>query len=201
MLIDTSFMLGLDRGGGFSFDVTESTDFVAFSESGIYRVSGLTETVYTDDDAGLMLVVIDGSCRTTKMWGTMQSNYLAVHSPALPDHWALTRNDPLTNGRPQGAGWGGNDLVYGLSSNDGNSGSHLPRGALCSTSVSGYPDVSINRILARHLYDTNGAGNTLALYPYGRLEGGEYGLMSNSREVEYVDWTFDNLVIPLMRTN
>lgn len=201
MLVDTSFMLGFN-GGGFSFDVTESTDFVAFNESGLYRVSGLTETVYTDDDAGLMLMVIDGSCRTTKMWGATQFNYLAVHSPAIPEHWALTRNDPLKNGRPQTDGqWSDNDLNYALASNGGDSGPYFPRGASCSTSVSMYPNISVNRILARHEDTTNGAGNRLILYPYGETSFGEYGLMSASRDVQYVDWTFDNLLIPFIRTD
>lgn len=67
-------------------------------------LSGLTATIMTDETNGLMLMRIDGSCRTVKQSNDVGHMLLSVFTPPIPQWWAIQPDDEVleTTGYPSG---------------------------------------------------------------------------------------------------
>lgn len=212
MLVDTSLMMAMNGGGGFI--ESTSTDFVrcpnpnpsSYNYEDSVPLSGLTATIRTDETNGLMLMRLDGSCRTVKPSDDGGYMWLSVFTPPIPQWWAMQPDDTVVErtGYPDGS----NTTAE----------TYLGTRAAKTTKITYYaplgtPGVSIEvdpayaaeniapAVFAYHLGTIGDYSHrvklTIARTDSDKDEGSaSYGV---KRPLSYIDWTFDGFTLMFVR--
>ena len=201
-----------DRGGGFI--ESTSTDFVRCpnmnSALNNYKdsvpLSGLTATIMTDETNGLMLMRLDGSCRTVKPSNDGAYMWLSVFTPPIPQWWAIQPDGEVldTTGYPSGSNTTAEYRIGTRAARTSKTTYYEPLGT---------PGVSIEvdpayaaentapAVFAYHLGTIGDYSHrvklTIARMDSDKDEGSaSYGMKHN---LSYIDWTFDGFTLMFVR--
>ena len=168
-------------------------------------LSGLTATIMTDETNGLMLMRIDGSCRTVKPSNDAGHMLLSVFTPPIPQWWAIQPSDEVleTTGYPSGMA----DTLavrLGVEAARTEVTRYSVPIATPGVSIEVDPNYSFNQVPSVYVFHLGEIGDyshrvrlTIARTGSDNDEiNASYGMKGN---LSYIDWTFDGFTLMFVR--
>lgn len=169
-------------------------------------LSGLTATIMTDETNGLMLMRLDGSCRTVKPSNDGAHMWLRVFTPPIPQWYAMQPDDDVLDTTGYASGLAGSqEVMLGT------------RAAMTNKTTYyaplGTPGVSIEVDPA---YAAENTAPAVFVYHFGEIGDYSYrvGLAIARRDsdkdeinafygmksrISYIDWTFSGFTLMFVR--